>query len=403
MSVTIVQSSAYSRWIGSTRDAHARLPRRLGDAPDAVDDGLVRPARPGEEEHADGLERCEAPDGRADRLDPLVRVQRALHQRQRQDRRNGGDAVGRPRAPRRGRARGRARRRRRASSPRSRSPRRRPTAYAATSSANDARTVVICGDRQPWRHRASPSDERQPLRARVERAAAAAARARRSSPSRLRDPGPDACSRRCARASAPPSGARGATAAAARRGSGRARARRSRCRRRRSSGSRPRGRRASTRAGRAWRRRGSGRAARAGRECGRHSASRSSSVHVPSPTSSSPAASPFGRDGSSWSWSHRIHEPSGARDGSTAMRLADGDRGLGREQAAIGLVHRARDAVEPGREVDDRRPDQSLVALPVRAAPTARSGSCIPARPKRYRRPASACAAGTRPSGISRP
>ena len=48
-------------------------------------------------------------------------------------------------------------------------------------------------------------------------------------------------------------------------------------------------------------------------------ASRSSSVHEPSPVSSSPAASPFGRGGSSWSWTQITHEPSGARDGSTAI------------------------------------------------------------------------------------
>ena len=49
-------------------------------------------------------------------------------------------------------------------------------------------------------------------------------------------------------------------------------------------------------------------------------ASRSSSVQVPSPTSSSPAASPLTRPaGSSCSWIQMIHEPSGARDGSTAI------------------------------------------------------------------------------------
>ena len=45
--------------------------------------------------------------------------------------------------------------------------------------------------------------------------------------------------------------------------------------------------------------------------------------------------------------------------------LADRDRRLGREEAAVGLVDGARDAVEPGRQVDDRRAEQALVPLPV--------------------------------------
>ena len=48
-------------------------------------------------------------------------------------------------------------------------------------------------------------------------------------------------------------------------------------------------------------------------------ASRSASVQVPSPTSSSPAASPFGVGGSSCSWTQITHEPSGAREGSTVI------------------------------------------------------------------------------------
>ena len=48
------------------------------------------------------------------------------------------------------------------------------------------------------------------------------------------------------------------------------------------------------------------------------------------------------------------------------QRLADDDRRLGREQAPLGLVHRAGDAVEPGREVHDRRLPEPLVALPAR-------------------------------------
>ena len=78
-----------------------------------------------------------------------------------------------------------------------------------------------------------------------------------------------------------------------------------------------------------------------------------------------PLRRPSGRDGSSWSWIQRIHEPSGAREGSTAHGLAADDRRLGGEEAAVGLVDRARDAVEAGRDVDDRRPAEALVAPPV--------------------------------------
>ena len=48
-------------------------------------------------------------------------------------------------------------------------------------------------------------------------------------------------------------------------------------------------------------------------------ASRSSSVQVPSPTSISPAASPFGLGGSSCSCTQSTQEPSGAREGSTVI------------------------------------------------------------------------------------
>ena len=48
------------------------------------------------------------------------------------------------------------------------------------------------------------------------------------------------------------------------------------------------------------------------------------------------------------------------------QRLADDDGRLGRQQPALGLVDGARDAVEPGREVDDRRLAEPLVALPAR-------------------------------------
>ena len=48
------------------------------------------------------------------------------------------------------------------------------------------------------------------------------------------------------------------------------------------------------------------------------------------------------------------------------QRLPAHDRRLGRQQAALGLVDRARDAVEAGRHVHDRRPREPLVALPAR-------------------------------------
>ena len=47
-------------------------------------------------------------------------------------------------------------------------------------------------------------------------------------------------------------------------------------------------------------------------------------------------------------------------------RLAERDRRLGREQAAVGLVDRARDAVEPGGEVEERHACEPLVAPPAR-------------------------------------
>ncbi len=86
----------------------------------------------------------------------------------------------------------------------------------------------------------------------------------------------------------------------------------------------------------------------------------------PSPTSISPAASPFGRDGISWSWIQRIHAPSGARDGSTAIGWPTTTVASAGSSPRSRLVHRARDAVEPGRQVDDRRPAEPLVARPPR-------------------------------------
>ena len=52
--------------------------------------------------------------------------------------------------------------------------------------------------------------------------------------------------------------------------------------------------------------------------------------------------------------------PSGARPESTAQGWPDDDRGLGRQQAALGLVDRARDAVEAGRDVHDGRAREAL-------------------------------------------
>ena len=46
------------------------------------------------------------------------------------------------------------------------------------------------------------------------------------------------------------------------------------------------------------------------------------------------------------------------------QRLAEHDRRLGGQQAALGLVDGARDAVEPGRDVHDRGAAEALVALP---------------------------------------
>ena len=94
--------------------------------------------------------------------------------------------------------------------------------------------------------------------------------------------------------------------------------------------------------------------------------------------------------GSSCSWIQMIDLPSGARDGSSATGWPHDDRRLGREQSALGLVHCARDAVQPGRDVDDRaarraarRPAPSSAgARPARggsASRRGRSGSALAA------------------------
>ena len=67
--------------------------------------------------------------------------------------------------------------------------------------------------------------------------------------------------------------------------------------------------------------------------------------------------------------------PSGRAARVDRERLPDDDRRLGRQQPALGLVHRPRDAVEPGREVDDRRLPRAARRRPSAAAPRARSGS----------------------------
>ncbi len=96
-------------------------------------------------------------------------------------------------------------------------------------------------------------------------------------------------------------------------------------------------------------------------------ASRSASVQVPSPlTSSSPAASPLRRRRQLLQL-HPDHPGAvGRARGIDGHRLTEDDRRLGREQAAVGLVDRARDAVEAGCEVDDRRAGEPLVSAPAR-------------------------------------
>ena len=48
------------------------------------------------------------------------------------------------------------------------------------------------------------------------------------------------------------------------------------------------------------------------------------------------------------------------------QRLADDDGRLHRQEPTVGLVHRPRDAVEPRRQVDDRRACEAVVSLPPR-------------------------------------
>ena len=117
----------------------------------------------------------------------------------------------------------------------------------------------------------------------------------------------------------PPSRGRAPVRAAARAGSGRARTSPRRCRRRRGCSRATR-----CRPGRERRASGSlpprfGIASPSRAAIRSAYASRSSSVQLPSPTSSSPAASPLTRPaGSSCSWIQRIDLPAGARAGSSA-------------------------------------------------------------------------------------
>ena len=168
---------------------------------------------------------------------------------------------------------------------------------------------------------------------------------------------------------------------AARGSSGRARASRCTGRRGAGSGSRPGGRRARghVRATIADSRFGMCRASRAWIRSAYRS--RSSSVQVPSPVSSSPAASPFTCHGSSWSWIQRIPLPVGRPARIDRQRLAADDRRLGRQQPALGLVDRARDAVEPGRDVDDRRLRRAARRRSQRGGSESAKWICISERP----------------------
>ena len=130
-------------------------------------------------------------------------------------------------------------------------------------------------------------------------------------------------------------------------------------------------------------------------------ASRSSSVQVPSPTSSSPAASPFTRPAGQLLQLDPDDPLALRRPGRIdRARLSGDDRRLGGEEAALGLVDGARDAVEPGRDVDDRgarrgarRPGpSSAAARPSRCGSASRRGRSGSARPRRA--PLRACRAG---------
>jgi hypothetical protein len=79
---------------GLERDLDAAGPARVGDGEDPVAGDVAGSAGPRQEDDAHGIELREPPHARAERVDPSRRVLRALHQRQRQDRRHRRDAMG---------------------------------------------------------------------------------------------------------------------------------------------------------------------------------------------------------------------------------------------------------------------------------------------------------------------
>ena len=112
----------------------------------------------------------------------------------------------------------------------------------------------------------------------------------------------------------------------------------------------------------------------------------SSSVQVPSPASSSPAASPFTCQGSSWSWIQSRPAPSGARDGSMVS---------GWPTTTVASTGRSpRSASLTARETPSSPGVRWTIAVSAsRSSPSQRGGSesakwiCISARPNRNRRP----------------
>ena len=218
-------------------------------------------------------------------------------------------------------------------------------------------------------------------RALREAAARSELAARRACPSRRRGRGRARCSRRCARAARPASRAR----AARERPPEEVLVERERAAVRIAVPEvdvhRARGRRARARRAGAGSTRGSGCAARAAPGSGRRTAPAAASDQTPSPTSSSPAASPLTCHGSSCSWIQSIPLPVGRARRIDRQRLADDDRRLGRQQAALRLVHRARDAVEPGRDVHDRRLGRAARRRRQRAGSESAKWICISARP----------------------
>ena len=203
-----------------------------------------------------------------------------------------------------------------------------------------------------------------------------AAPGRRACRSPRRDPGPARCWRRCARAARPASGGPGA------RGNGRQR-------KFWSSASEPaygspwcevrvRGLQVGGREGRparAWPTRGSGCAGRAAPGSGRRTARAARSVQRP-------VARVELAGGVALHVPRQLlqldpEDPLALRRAARVdrQRLAADDRRLGRQQAALGLVDRARDAVEARRHVDDRRLRRAARRRPSAAARRARSGS----------------------------